>query len=92
MNIKDLAGDSPELLAESRKRPTTRSTAQQKAIADEQQVAPAPQQTMLICSLVGGLALMVIAHRPAGHLLHPQGGGPRLQDEAAARAGGRREA
>jgi nitrogen fixation/metabolism regulation signal transduction histidine kinase len=69
MNIKDLAGDSPELLAEFNKEADEHDrtiAAQQQAFVDQQK-AIADQQAMLIhrqsviiASLVGGLALMVI--------------------------------
>ena len=61
MNIKDLAGDSPELLAEFNKEADEHDlalAAQQKAIAD-QQGSLIHRQSVLIWSLVGGLALMV---------------------------------
>jgi nitrogen fixation/metabolism regulation signal transduction histidine kinase len=62
MNIKDLASDSPELLAEFNKEADSHDKTiadQQKAIAD-QQAALIQGQTMMIYSLVGGLALMVV--------------------------------
>jgi len=68
MNIKDLAGDSPELLAEFNKEADEHDSmiaAQQQAIAaqakaiGEQQGSLLHRQTVLIYSLVGGLALMV---------------------------------
>jgi len=61
MNVKDLAGDSPELLAEFNKEADEHDaaiSAQQHAIAD-QQARLIHRQTVLIYSLVGGLALMV---------------------------------
>jgi nitrogen fixation/metabolism regulation signal transduction histidine kinase len=62
MNIKDLAADSPELLAEFNKEADEHDAmiaAQQKTIADQQAML-LHRQTVLIYSLVGGLALMVI--------------------------------
>jgi hypothetical protein len=62
MNIKDLAGDSPELLAEFNKE----ADEHDKTIADQQAAIAAQQanlihrQDVLIESLVGGLALMVV--------------------------------
>jgi hypothetical protein len=62
MNIRDLASDSPELLGEFNKE----SDAHDKAIADQeraisdQQAALIKNQTMMIWSLVGGLAVMVV--------------------------------
>ncbi len=61
MNIKDLAGESPELLAEFNKEADEHDAAiaaQQRAIADQQGML-IHRQTVLIYSLVGGLALMV---------------------------------
>jgi hypothetical protein len=61
MNIKDLAGDAPELLAEFNKEADEHDqaiAAQQKAIADQQSML-LHRQTVLLGSLVGGLALMV---------------------------------
>lgn len=61
MNIKDLAGDSPELLAEFNKEADEHDQAilaQEKAIAD-QQASLVHRQNVLLASLVGGLALMV---------------------------------
>jgi methyl-accepting chemotaxis protein len=55
MNVKDLASDSPELMAEFNRE----SEAHDKAIADEQASLLRRQQRM-IGSLVGGLALMVV--------------------------------
>jgi nitrogen fixation/metabolism regulation signal transduction histidine kinase len=63
MNVKDLAGDSPELLAEFNKEADEHDqmiAAQQKAIADQQGIL-LQRQAVLIYSLVGGLALMVVA-------------------------------
>jgi methyl-accepting chemotaxis protein len=62
MNIRDLASDSPELLAEFNKEADAHDRMmvdQQKAIAD-QQAALIRHQRMLIWSLVAGLALMVV--------------------------------
>jgi nitrogen fixation/metabolism regulation signal transduction histidine kinase len=62
MNIKDLAGDSPELLAEFNKEAGEHDqmiAAQQQAIAAQQGVL-IQRQTVIIYSLVGGLALMVV--------------------------------
>jgi nitrogen fixation/metabolism regulation signal transduction histidine kinase len=62
MNIKDLASDSPELLAVFNKEADEHDKAileQQRAIAD-QQVALIERQQMMVFSLVGGLALMVV--------------------------------
>jgi nitrogen fixation/metabolism regulation signal transduction histidine kinase len=62
MNIKDLAGDSPELLVEFNKEADEHDAmiaAQQKAIADQQGML-LQRQSVLIYSLVGGLALMVV--------------------------------
>jgi nitrogen fixation/metabolism regulation signal transduction histidine kinase len=62
MNIKDLASDSPELLAVFNKEADEHDKTivdQQKAIAD-QQVALIERQQMMVFSLVGGLALMVV--------------------------------
>jgi len=62
MNIKDLAGDSPELLAEFNKEADEHDAAiaaQQRAIADQQSNL-VQRQTVLIYSVVGGLALMVV--------------------------------
>ena len=55
MNVKDLASDSPELMAEFNRE----SEAHDKAIADQQASLLRRQQRM-IGSLVGGLALMVV--------------------------------
>jgi methyl-accepting chemotaxis protein len=55
MNVKDLASDSPELMAEFNRE----AEAHDKAIADEQASLLRRQQRM-IASLVGGLALMVV--------------------------------
>lgn len=77
MNIKDLAGDSPELLAEFNKEADEHDqsiAAQQKAIADGQAML-LHRQSVVIDSLVGGLAAMVLligllgiyfTHRVAG--------------------------
>jgi nitrogen fixation/metabolism regulation signal transduction histidine kinase len=62
MNIKDLASDSPELMAMFNKEAEEHDKAiadQQKAIADDQAMLIHRQQ-MVIWSLVGGLALMVV--------------------------------
>jgi nitrogen fixation/metabolism regulation signal transduction histidine kinase len=62
MNIKDLASDSPELLAEFNTEAAEHDKAiadQQRAIAD-QQLSLIHRQTVVIWSLVGGLALMVV--------------------------------
>jgi nitrogen fixation/metabolism regulation signal transduction histidine kinase len=62
MNIKDLAADSPELLAEFNKEADEHDqaiAAQQKAIAD-QQASLLHRQSVLLGSLIGGLALMVL--------------------------------
>jgi nitrogen fixation/metabolism regulation signal transduction histidine kinase len=62
MNIRDLASDSPELLAmfnEEADEHDKAIAAQQKAIADDQAMLIHRQQ-MVIWSLVGGLALMVV--------------------------------
>jgi len=62
MNIKDLAADSPELLTEFNKEADEHDAmiaAQQKAIADQQTML-LHRQSVLIYSLVGGLALMVL--------------------------------
>jgi nitrogen fixation/metabolism regulation signal transduction histidine kinase len=62
MNIKDLAGDSPELLAEFNKEADAHDAeiaAQEKQIADQQAMLLQRQAT-LIYSLVGSLALMVV--------------------------------
>jgi hypothetical protein len=61
MNIKDLAGDSPELLAEFNREAGEHDAsiaAQQKAILD-QQAGLIHRQQVVIWSLGGGLALMV---------------------------------
>jgi len=55
MNVKDLASDSPELMAEFNRE----AEAHDRAIADEQASLLRRQQRM-IASLVGGLALMVV--------------------------------
>jgi hypothetical protein len=55
MNIKDLAGDSPDLLTEFNKE----ASAHDKLIAD-QQASLLAQQSRMIWSLGGGLALMVV--------------------------------
>ena len=55
MNVKDLASDSPELMAEF----NHEADAHDKAIADEQASLLRRQQAMIV-SLVGGLALMVV--------------------------------
>ena len=62
MNIKDLAPDSPELLAEFNKEAAEDDKTiadQQRAIADNQ-ARLVSRQTLVIWSLVGGLALMVV--------------------------------
>jgi nitrogen fixation/metabolism regulation signal transduction histidine kinase len=62
MNIRDLAGDSPELLSEFNKEAETHDrmiAEQQKAISD-QQAGLLRKQSMMIASLVAGLALMVV--------------------------------
>jgi len=62
MNVKDLASDSPDLLAEFNKEADEHDAAiaaQQRSIAD-QQARLIHRQTVLIYSLVGGLALMVV--------------------------------
>jgi len=62
MNIKDLASDSPELLAVFNKEADEHDRAiveQQKAIAD-QQSALIDRQRLMLFSLVGGMALMVV--------------------------------
>ncbi len=62
MNIKDLAADSPDLLTEFNKEADEHDAmiaAQQKAIADQQAML-LQRQSVLIYSLVGGLALMVV--------------------------------
>jgi nitrogen fixation/metabolism regulation signal transduction histidine kinase len=62
MNIRDLASDSPELLAMFNEEANEHDRAiadQQKAIADDQAMLIHRQQ-MVIYSLVGGLALMVV--------------------------------
>jgi nitrogen fixation/metabolism regulation signal transduction histidine kinase len=62
MNIRDLAGDSPELLSEFNKEAEAHDrmiAEQQKAISD-QQASLLRSQSMMIISLVVGLALMVI--------------------------------
>jgi nitrogen fixation/metabolism regulation signal transduction histidine kinase len=62
MNIKDLASDSPELLAVFNKEADEHDKAiadQQKAIAD-QQLALIERQKLMLYSLVGGMALMVV--------------------------------
>jgi nitrogen fixation/metabolism regulation signal transduction histidine kinase len=62
MNVKELAGDSPELLAAF----SGAADEHDKAIADQQrsiaenQAALISKQTTVIASLVGGLALMVV--------------------------------
>jgi nitrogen fixation/metabolism regulation signal transduction histidine kinase len=61
MNIKDLASDSPELLAEFNKEAAEHDKTiadQQAAIADNQALLIS-RQKLVIWSLVGGLALMV---------------------------------
>jgi len=61
MNIKDLAGDSPELVAEFNREAGEHDSsiaAQQKAILDQQEGLVGRQQ-VVIWSLGGGLALMV---------------------------------
>src|SRR5579872_4691352 len=62
MNIKDLASDSPELLAVFNKEADEHDKTiadQQKAIADNQAML-VHRQEIVIWSLVGGLALMVV--------------------------------
>ena len=62
MNIKDLASDSPELLAVFNKEADEHDKAiadQQRAIAD-QQTALIERQRMLLVALVGGMTLMVV--------------------------------
>jgi nitrogen fixation/metabolism regulation signal transduction histidine kinase len=62
MNIKDLASDSPELLAVFNKEADEHDRAiaeQQKAIAD-QQGALIERQRMMLFALVGGMTLMVV--------------------------------
>jgi nitrogen fixation/metabolism regulation signal transduction histidine kinase len=62
MNIRDLAGDSPELLSEFNKEAEAHDrmiAEQQKAISD-QQAALLHNQSIVILSLVAGLAFMVI--------------------------------
>jgi nitrogen fixation/metabolism regulation signal transduction histidine kinase len=62
MNIRDLAADSPELLAEFNKEAEAHDRMivdQQKAIAD-QQASLIKNQRVLIGSLVAGLAMMVV--------------------------------
>jgi len=62
MNIKDLASDSPELLAEFNKEAAEHDKTiadQQRAIADNQ-AELIHRQEVVIWSLVGGLALMVV--------------------------------
>jgi methyl-accepting chemotaxis protein len=62
MNIKNFAPDSPELLAEFTKEADEHDqalAAQQKAIADQQTML-IHRQAVLIESVVGGLALMVV--------------------------------
>jgi nitrogen fixation/metabolism regulation signal transduction histidine kinase len=62
MNIRDLAADSPELLAEFNKEADEHDRTiidQQRAIS-EQQVSLIGRQKMMIWSLIGGLALMVV--------------------------------
>lgn len=62
MNIKDLASDSPELLAVFNKEADEHDKTiadQQKAIADNQTML-VHRQEVVIWSLVGGLALMVV--------------------------------
>jgi len=62
MNIKNFAPDSPELLAEFNKESEAHDKVaadQQKAIANQQE-ALIQGQTLIIYSLVGGLALMVV--------------------------------
>jgi hypothetical protein len=62
MNIKDLAGDSPELLAEFNKEADEhdKTIADQQAAIAAQQASLIHRQDVLIESLVGGLALMVV--------------------------------
>jgi nitrogen fixation/metabolism regulation signal transduction histidine kinase len=62
MNIRDLAGDSPELLSEFNKEAEAHDrmiAEQQRAIAD-QQAGLLRKQSLMLGSLVVGLALMVI--------------------------------
>jgi nitrogen fixation/metabolism regulation signal transduction histidine kinase len=62
MNVKDLASDSPELLAMFNKEADEHDraiAAQQKAIADDQ-ASLIRRQDLVIASLVSGLALMVL--------------------------------
>lgn len=62
MNIKNFAPDSPELLAEFTKEADEHDAAiaaQEKAIADQQQML-VHRQAVLIESVVGGLTLMVV--------------------------------
>jgi nitrogen fixation/metabolism regulation signal transduction histidine kinase len=62
MNVRDLASDSPELLAEFNKEAAEHDTtmaSQQRAIAENQAMLVSRQE-VVIASLVGGLALMVV--------------------------------
>ena len=91
MNIKDLASDSPELLAEFNKEADEHDKAIARPAAGHRRSAGRAdqRQQMMSSSLVGGLALMVVLIGLLGHLLHAQGGGAHLQDEAPPQAGGR---
>jgi hypothetical protein len=62
MNIRDLASDSPDLLAEFNKEADghDKSIADQELAIADQQAALIKNQTMMIWSLVGGLAVMVV--------------------------------
>lgn len=103
MNIKDLAGDSPELLAEFNKGADEHDqavAAQQKRVADQQEML-LHRQSVLLGSLVGGLALMVVligllgiyfTHKVAGPIhkmkrLLAQVGGGNLHVESRLRKG-----
>jgi nitrogen fixation/metabolism regulation signal transduction histidine kinase len=62
MNIRDLASDSPELMAEFNKEADAhdRAIADQERTISDQQTALLRNQTVVIWSLVGGLAVMVV--------------------------------
>ena len=97
MQIKDQYADAPELAATfdksaARARQAARSRSTSRSSRRRQRRRRSQQQTTMLMSLVAGLTLLVVLHRPARHLLHAQGRGPHLQDEDAASAGRRREA
>jgi nitrogen fixation/metabolism regulation signal transduction histidine kinase len=62
MNIRDLAPDTPDLLAEFNKEADEhdKKIADQERAISDQQAALLKNQTMMIWSLVGGLAVMVV--------------------------------